>query len=123
MMHLESQQIELKGLRFYAYHGVCPQERIVGTWYTLDIEVIADVSKAIESDNVKDTVSYAEIAEIARIEMKTPSDLLEHVAGRIAEKMQERFPSLQSISISLTKENPPVGSECRAATVTLKYAL
>lgn len=120
-MHPESQHIELKGLRLYAYHGVCPQERIVGSWYTLDIEVTADVSAAVSSDCVDDTINYAEIAQIARTEMKTPSDLLEHVAGRIAEKLQERFTSLQSVRISLTKENPPVGSECRAATVTLKY--
>ena len=42
-------KIELKSMRFYAYHGVDPQETRVGNWFIVDLVVTVDLVQAIEN--------------------------------------------------------------------------
>ena len=67
--------IELKEIRIHAYHGVCKQERRVGNDYIVRIKVKFDISKAAESDSVSDTINYADIYDVVKCEMSTPSNL------------------------------------------------
>jgi dihydroneopterin aldolase len=85
-------KIILENVKIYAYHGVLPEEKILGTYYILNVEIKADLWKAAKTDYLDDTINYAEINEIIHEEMKMPSELLEHVAGRIIEKIGEKFP-------------------------------
>jgi len=111
--------ILLEGMKFYAYHGVLEQERIIGNHYTIDLEICLDLSKASQTDNLNDTVSYADIYAIVRDEMAIPSQLLEHVAGRIKRRIESSFPSIGGITIKLSKHNPPVGGEVEKATIVM----
>ena len=45
--------IILKGVRIYAYHGVLPQERTVGAYFTIDIKLDTDFTRAIETDELE----------------------------------------------------------------------
>ena len=56
--------ITLNGLRFYAYHGVLPQERNVGGDYILSLRLGYDISRAMQSDDVSDTLNYAEVYQL-----------------------------------------------------------
>lgn len=107
-------------MRFYAYHGVMEQERRVGGEYLVSLDVEVDLSRAVVSDNVADTVNYAALYDVVAQEMAKPSQLLEHVAGRIAQHVLEGFPLVKGLSIRLTKCNPPMGADCRGASVELK---
>ena len=49
-MKVQSSYICLNDMRFYAYHGVLPQERRVGGWYTVTLRVGFNVEKAMSSD-------------------------------------------------------------------------
>jgi len=120
MMRVESSYIELKGLRFTAKHGVLPQERVVGGDYVVSVRVGCNLEKAVESDNVEDTLNYAELYQIINKEMQTPSCLLEHVAGRIGERILETFSQATIVDIELTKQNPPMGADGDGATVFLR---
>ena len=120
MMKVESSYIELKGLRFTAKHGVLPQERVVGGDYVVSVRVGCNLEKAVESDNVEDTLNYAELYQIINKEMQTPSCLLEHVAGRIGERILETFSQATIVDIELTKQNPPMGADGDGATVFLR---
>lgn len=111
--------IELKEVRFYAYHGVLPQERRVGGWYRVTLRVGYDWSRAAKTDRVEDTLNYAELYQVIGREMAIPSQLLEHVAGRIATAVMTQHPDITSIDLWVTKENPPMGAECSGATVEL----
>ena len=55
--------------------------------------------------------------------MDVPSKLLEHVAGRIVRKIQEQFPKVSSISLKITKKNPPMGADCDGAGVDLRFEI
>lgn len=120
MMRVESSYIELKGLRFTAKHGVLPQERVVGGDYVVSVRVGCNLEKAVGSDNVKDTLNYAELYQIINKEMQTPSCLLEHVAGRIGERILKTFSQATTVDIELTKQNPPMGADGDGATVFLR---
>lgn len=107
-------------MRFYAYHGVMEQERLVGGEYLVSLTVETDLTKAVGTDDVADTVSYAALYEIVKREMAVPSKLLEHVAGRIGQRAMEMFERITTLTIKVTKVNPPMGADCKGASVELK---
>lgn len=113
-------RILLEDIKIYAYHGVLPEEKILGTYYIVNLEISADVSQAVETDNLRDTVNYAEINEIIHEEMQIPSELLEHVAGRIIKTIHLKFPQVEKIKIKITKTNPPMQGEMKGVSVVLK---
>ena len=63
-MKLSSSYISLNRLRFHARHGVLPQERATGGEFIVSVRAKYLFDKALESDNVDDTINYAEIFEI-----------------------------------------------------------
>jgi dihydroneopterin aldolase len=118
-MKIKSSYITLTNVRFRALHGVLPQERRVGGDYLLTLRVGFDVSRAVQSDDVADTLNYATLYEMARQEMAIPSRLLEHVAGRIGQRVLSEWPEVTTVDLTLTKENPPMGADCDGASVEL----
>ena len=118
-MVIREQSISLNGLRFYAYHGVEPQESVVGAWYSVSVQLETDITVAIDSDTISDTINYAKVASIVKQQMQIRSKLLEHVAGRIANALLDTYNSLQLITVGVSKENPPIGIPCSSATVKI----
>ena len=77
----------------------------------------SDFTHALQTDELQDTVSYADIYTLLKEEMTVPSKLLEHVAGRIGERLFAELPAIQSLDISIMKVNPPFGADCDGAGV------
>ena len=96
-MKINSSYILLKEIRCYAYHGVAPQENLIGNEYIIDLKLKVDISKATRTDEVTDTVNYAEVHQVIKNEMAIPSKLLEHVSGRIIQKLFAQFPCIEEI--------------------------
>ena len=118
-MRISHGYILLKDLRFQARHGVGAQETLVGNEFTVNLRLRTDLSKAVRTDDVADTLSYADVFEAVRDEMSRPSQLLEHVAGRIARRLFHDFPALDAIELKLMKRNPPMGADIDSAGVEL----
>lgn len=112
-------QIELKEMKFYAYHGVMEQERTVGNHFTVDLLLTASLEEATRSDHLEDTMNYATVYDVVKKEMEVPSRLIEAVAGRILEALKSRFPQLTEVKLTLSKLNPPFGGDIRCASVIL----
>ncbi|MDR0895126.1 MAG: dihydroneopterin aldolase [Prevotellaceae bacterium] len=98
----------LHRLHIYAYHGVYEAERIHGNDFLLDLRLKVDVTRAMTTDRVADTVDYAAVCSLVKHEMSIPSNLLEHVAGRIAEKLLSAFPAIEEVELKLSKCHPPM---------------
>ena len=111
--------IELEGMEFKAYHGCLEQEKVRGNSFVVDFRGELDLAAAEESDNLKDTLNYADIYEIVAYEMSIPSELLENVAGRIVKEIEKRFPELKAFSIRVSKKRPPVEGVTQWSRVTL----
>lgn len=107
-------------MRFYAYHGVLPQEQAVGNWFVVDLALKVDVTPATRSDQLSDTLNYAEIYALVEKEMRQPSALLEHAAGRIIRRLGEQFPQIEAAEVALTKERPPFKGQVAGATIILR---
>ena len=118
-MKVESSYVFLKNVRFRAFHGVLPQERLVGGDFLLNLRVGYPIEKGMESDEVEDTLNYAALFDLVRQEMNKPSQLLEHVAGRIVKAIMETFPAVTSVDLELTKLNPPMGADSDGAGIFL----
>ena len=116
-MTLTESSICLNDIRLYAFHGVLEQERRVGGEYSVSIRVHYNIYKAMETDNVADTLNYAQLLKIVKREMAVPSNLLEHVAGRIGKTVFHEFPQAEAIDLTVIKLNPPMGADCAGASV------
>ena len=101
----------------FAFHGVLPQERVVGANYILNIAIDTDFSWAMTTDELDGTISYAEVYEVVKAEMAVPSKLLEHVAFRICRALFDRFPTAKTIHLEILKGNPPIGADCAGAGI------
>ena len=119
-MTISASKIYLDEMHFYAYHGVMEQERLVGGEYSVSLTVEADLTEAVRTDDVADTINYATLYELVKSEMAIPSKLLEHVAGRIGQHAMETFERITALTIRVTKVNPPMGADCKGASVELK---
>lgn len=118
-MTTTSSHIFLENVSFYAYHGVMPQETLVGNEFIISLRLKVDFGQAAETDEVTDTVSYADVYEVLKKEMATPSKLLEHVCRRIVQRLFNDFNDIEEISIRLAKRNPPMGADIDSAGVEM----
>lgn len=118
---LESGHIYINNMRFHSRHGVLEQERLTGGDFLVSLDARYPLSKAVYSDDVSDTLNYAEVYDIVKKEMSIPSKLIEHVAGRIGKRLLERMPEIEELTVRLTKANPPMGADCDGAGVQLHW--
>lgn len=120
VMRYEEFSIRLDRLRFHARHGVLEQERVVGGDYEVSVELaMAPPAAAIGGDDLRGTVNYAEAYAVVAREMAVPSQLLEHVAGRILRALLGEFPAVERATVEVRKCNPPMGAACDGAAVRL----
>ncbi len=118
-MIIKESYITLTDLRFHAFHGVMPQERLTGNDYSVSLRIGYPVFDACVSDEVNDTLNYASVYDIVSQEMNVPSQLLERVAYRIADRLFRKFNLITELDIKLNKLNPPFGADCYGAGIEL----
>ena len=112
-------KIAIEGMRFYAFHGFYEEEQSVGNEYKVDIYVTTDFSKAAQSDNLEGTVNYETIYRIVKIEMQKKTKLLEALAQRIIDRIKHVFDTIESITIRLSKLNPPISGDIDSVWIEL----
>jgi len=107
-------------MRFYGFHGVNPEERVLGQEYLVDLAVELDLRRAGASDRLEDTISYSHIYRAVRDVMEgEPRNLLEAAAQSIADRVLSEF-SVDSVSVRVNKPRPPIrGSVIENATVEI----
>ena len=107
---------------FYAHHGVATQERTVGNRFEVTLTVHCHMQQAIESDRLNGTINYAELYDIVNAEMSIPSNLLEHVAGRIIRAITQRYGSrISGGTITIAKLCPPFKCQLESVAVTIDF--
>ena len=111
--------IYFRDIRIFAYHGVMPQEHVVGDWYTVNLQLTVHNESATVTDRLTDTVDYSKVFDVVKREMLIPSKLMEHVCGRIARAILRQFSLVDAVRITIIKQNPPIGAECGGCGVEL----
>ncbi len=110
--------IELEEMEFYAYHGHFEEEQIVGNKFLVDISIETDCTKAAETDILEDALNYVSIYELTKEEMSKKSYLLEHLVGKIINRIHSEFPEVIHSKVKVSKLNPPMGGRMEKVSVT-----
>ncbi len=114
------EEIILKNIRVYACHGCLAEEGIIGSDYRVDLKIYADLKKAIQTDELIDTVDYVHLNKIVKEEMAIRAKLLENVAGRISDRIFSELPQVQKLKLKIAKVNPPIGGDVAQVIVKIK---
>ena len=112
--------IKLKNIRTFSYHGCLIEEGKIGSDYLVNLEVKTDLRKSSNSDDLKDTVDYVLLNRIVVEEMDIRSDLLEHVAHRIVNRIFNEIAAISRIVVQVSKLNPPIGGDVEAVTIEME---
>ncbi|MBA4409798.1 MAG: dihydroneopterin aldolase [Bacteroidota bacterium] len=112
--------IEIEGMEFYAFHGHFKVEKIAGNRFLVNLKIKADLSHAGQTDKLEDTLDYQKAYLVVKEEMASSSDLLEHVAQRIINRIKSEFPEAQKVTVKISKMNPPMGGQIEKVSVTME---
>ncbi len=112
--------IELKGMRFYGYHGVFPEENRLGQQFIVDVKVALDLRLAGQSDALEDTVSYPDIYHtVQAIVEGEPLKLVEALAERIAQTVLDQYTKVIETTVRVVKPHPPFAAHFDGVTVEM----
>lgn len=105
-------------------HGVLPEEHDRAQPFEVDVEIAADLSAAGRSDALADTIDYGAVtAAAAAVVAGEHSDLLEHLAQRIADAtFAVAGAAAREVAVTVRKLRPPVPSDLAVSEVSIRRA-
>ncbi len=112
--------IRVEDIRCYAYHGCMDEEALIGTDYSVNVEVNTNLSVSAQSDNLLDTVDYVAISKIVQEEMAIRSKLIEHVAKRILDRLMIELPTVERSKVVVVKHKAPIQGDVQRVSVEMK---
>ena len=113
-------RIALTGLKVFGHHGVFDAERRDGQYFLADITIWLDLSAAAAGDTLGATVHYGELAELAAAVIAgPPMDLIEAVAGAIADTVMATYP-VHAVEVTLHKPSAPIPLDFADVAVTIR---
>jgi dihydroneopterin aldolase len=111
--------IHLRGLEFYAYHGVMPEEQVLGQRFLIDLDISSDLRRAGSSDQVADTVHYGEVYQVIKACVTGERhQLLEHLAQDLAQRILEQF-DCTAVRVEVHKPQAPIPGIFRDVSVEI----
>jgi 7,8-dihydroneopterin aldolase/epimerase/oxygenase len=99
--------IELQHVRFYAAHGLYKEEALLGNEFEIDAAITYKTSKKIVG-NIEETVDYVNVYQLIEEIMKQQKGLLETIAMLIVDRIQQQYPFVKKVSISIRKVHAPI---------------
>jgi dihydroneopterin aldolase len=100
---IDMEFIRLNNMIFYAHHGYYQAERELGQKFEVDLEFSCDLSKAIETDALSDTINYKDVfLRVSQVFSSYKFTLLETLADKIAHDLLKNFP-IESVKIRVRK--------------------
>jgi len=113
-------QIKFTGMRFHGRHGCLDFEREQGQTFLVNLTLGLNLQRAGQSDELTDTVNYAEVFEAVRAVVEgEPLNLIEAVAERIAAKLLAVFSALREVGVEVVKPDAPIPGEFDAVSVSI----
>ncbi len=111
--------IIIEGLKVDTVVGCFNWERQIIQPLMLDLTIHNDLSQAALSDELEDTLNYAQICELAaQVIQEAQPKLIEHAAQLVLECLFSTFPSIESITITIRK--PAIIAQANAVGIRLE---
>lgn len=117
---LATDKIILHNMVFRGRHGVHPAERELGQRFEIDVELGLDLSRAMASDALPDTVDYSRLHAVVREEVEEHQyQLIEALAGAMVRRLLAEFP-ITSVLVRVRKPQIPLDGMLSYAAVEIQ---
>jgi dihydroneopterin aldolase len=111
-------RIEILDLRVLGVHGVLPEERERAQPFSVDVVAWVDMAAAQRSDDLAHTVDYGALAALAAEVVGGRSyQLLEALAGRLADALLWTDSRLLTVEVTVRKLRPPLALDVASTGV------
>lgn len=102
-------RISLKNMKFFGRHGLFEAEAVLGQRFEVDLDVLLDLSKAGDSDQMEDSVHYGELYETVRQIVEAERyNLLEALCGRITKAVLDQDSRIEEAVATVRKPGVPI---------------
>ncbi len=99
----------INSLEVFANHGLFEEENKLGQKFIFDIECELNYQKALFSDEMPDSISYADIADIVvNAATENTFNLLERLAGEVLKRIFDSFEQIENIKLKINKPSAPI---------------
>ena len=113
-------QLRIKDLEIFAYHGLFPSEKELGQKFIIDASLSYDMTKAATELDLESSVHYGELCQQwTTWFQETTEDLIETVAYKLVERTFETYPIVQEIKLELKKPWAPIHLPLDTCSVTI----
>ena len=113
----------IDNLEVFANHGLFEEENRLGQKFIFDIECEFNYKKAMFSDEMTDSISYADIAEVVVKTATTNTfNLLERLSGEILKNIFTEFSQIENIKLKINKPGAPIKYHFEKCGVEVKVS-
>lgn len=114
-------QIIIKNLKIFAYHGVHDFEKKDGQDFFVDAVLDLPEMPGFENDEIGRVISYSEVVRVIKKVMTEKSyNLIEKVALKIISEIFSSFYEVKSVDIIVKKPQAPIKEEFEYVAVRFK---
>ncbi|MBP9996146.1 MAG: 2-amino-4-hydroxy-6-hydroxymethyldihydropteridine diphosphokinase [Lachnospiraceae bacterium] len=116
-------EIRIKGLKVYAYHGVFAQEKNEGQNFIVNAVLHTDTKYVARRDDYNEATDYSKVCTtIESVMTETKYDLIETVAEKVAEKILLTYAHIKAVDIEVCKPEAPMPMEVENVSVKIHRA-
>ncbi len=113
-------QLRIKDLEVYAYHGVFESEKQLGQKFVIDVRLDYDMTKAAVDHDLDASIHYGILSqELTDWLQASKEDLIETVAYQLVEKIFATYSMVQAVDLELKKPWAPIGLPLDTASVRI----
>lgn len=117
---MEKDKISIEKLSVFANHGVLQTEKDNGQIFYVSVNMYLSLRAPGQSDNLRESVNYAEVCELITETMQKEScALIETVAEKVASQIMAAFRLVDEIDVKISKPNAPIEAEFGDVSVTI----
>lgn len=114
-----SDVLRLRNMRFFAYHGLFPQEGELGQRFEVDLDLCGNFSRAGQSDELQDTFDYQRVYQmVEEVVTRRRFKLVEALAEHIAQAVGQALAPIQ-LTLRVRKPHPPVAAHFDGVEIEL----
>ena len=113
-------QLRIKDLEVYAYHGLFGAEKELGQRFVLDLILDYDMTRAAKTGDLTASIHYGELAQdLTRWCQESKEDLIETLAHKLINRIFLTHPLVQKVSLEVKKPWAPVPLPLETCSVKL----
>lgn len=116
----DGDRIILRDLGFFGYHGVMPEEAVLGQRFFVDLGCGVDLGQAGRSDDLEHSISYADMYDVVKAAFEERRfKLIEALGQHIVDRLFEAFPAIRWIEVRVRKPSAPIAMVVGEAAIEL----